>query len=145
MYQTQVVEEIDTHIYVQFSPENRVIRHLRFAHCITKATDTHTEYVILIDFARQELYANAPASLLVIIHCLSRLRLLRTFLCFRTFAVTTLPVKTVLRVHINLSELFLVTYTRPKLGKLLGLDLRYKLFLHHEIPGMMTANESTQR
>ena len=106
MYQTQVVEKIDTHICSQFFPENRVIRRLRFTYCITKATDAHTEYVILIASARQQWYANAPALLLVIIHCLSRLRLSRTFLCFRTFVVTTLPVKTVLRLHINLRRLF---------------------------------------
>jgi hypothetical protein len=103
---TQVVEKIDTHIYVQFFPENRVILRFGFAYCITEATDAHTVYVILIAFARQQCYANAPVSLFVIIQCLSRLRLLRTFLCFRTFAVTTLPVKTVLRLHINLRNLF---------------------------------------
>jgi hypothetical protein len=60
MYQTQVVEKIDTHVYVQFFPENHVIRHLRFAYCMAKATDVHTVYVILVAFARQQWYANAP-------------------------------------------------------------------------------------
>ena len=51
----------------------------------------------------------------------------------------------VLGLHINLRKLFLVAYTKPKLGKLLGLDLLHKLFLHPEIPGTMTANENIQR
>jgi hypothetical protein len=36
--------------------DDNIIRRMRFACCITKATHTHThsEYVILIDFSRQQ-------------------------------------------------------------------------------------------
>ena len=33
--------------------DDNIIRRMRFALCITKATDTHSEYVILIVFSRQ--------------------------------------------------------------------------------------------
>jgi hypothetical protein len=35
--------------------DDNIIRRMRFACWITKATDTHSEYVILIAFARQKL------------------------------------------------------------------------------------------
>ena len=34
--------------------DNNVIWHMRFACCITKATDTHSEYVILNAFPRRD-------------------------------------------------------------------------------------------
>jgi hypothetical protein len=63
-----------------FSPENRtiyeimwkkcgraghatdddILQHVYLACWITKATDTHSEYVIIIAFPRQQWYANAP-------------------------------------------------------------------------------------
>jgi hypothetical protein len=77
MFQTKVVEEIKTHILCSincFPTENRalfwdnvkiygrarhatdgsIMQHLRFACWLTKATDTHTEYVILIALLWQQ-------------------------------------------------------------------------------------------
>ena len=76
MFQTKVTDKIKTHIlcYNNFSPEHRVvyeimwknmvragqatdgniIRRRRFACWMTKAKDTHSEYVILIAFPQQE-------------------------------------------------------------------------------------------
>jgi hypothetical protein len=74
MFQTEVIEKIKTHIIrsVTFSPEirvvyeitrknmvvpdrpQRIIWRMRFACLITKATDTHSEYVLLNVFARQQ-------------------------------------------------------------------------------------------
>ena len=34
--------------------DDNIIRRMRFACWVTKATDTHSEYVILIDFSRQQ-------------------------------------------------------------------------------------------
>jgi hypothetical protein len=34
--------------------DDNIIRRMRFTCCITKATDTHSEYVILITFPRQQ-------------------------------------------------------------------------------------------
>jgi hypothetical protein len=34
--------------------DDNITRHMRFAWWITKATDTHSEYVILIAFPRQQ-------------------------------------------------------------------------------------------
>jgi hypothetical protein len=76
MFQTRVLEKITTHILfsIKFFPKNRtvceimwrnmvepdrsqmidnIIWRMRFACWITKATDTHSEYVILIAFLRQ--------------------------------------------------------------------------------------------
>jgi hypothetical protein len=75
MFQTNVAEKIKTHILCSRTfPENRavygimwkkygragqatgdnIIRRMRFACWIAKATDTHSEYVILIAFPRQQ-------------------------------------------------------------------------------------------
>jgi hypothetical protein len=75
MFQTKVVHKIKTHILcsITFSrkscrlgdnvekfrtarqtTDDNIIRHIRFARSITKATDTHSEYVILIAFPRQQ-------------------------------------------------------------------------------------------
>jgi hypothetical protein len=40
--------------------DDNIIRRMRFACWITKATDTHSEYVILIAFDGNSGYANAP-------------------------------------------------------------------------------------
>ena len=41
--------------------DNDIIQRMRFACCITKATDTHSEYVILIAFTLQQLlHERAP-------------------------------------------------------------------------------------
>jgi hypothetical protein len=74
MFQTKVVEEIKTHFVFSnfFFSENRsfyeimwktvldpdrtqmTVRRMRFALWIPKATNTHSEYVIFIDFPLQE-------------------------------------------------------------------------------------------
>jgi hypothetical protein len=75
IFQTKVVEKIRTHILcsITFSlkscrlwdnvekygtarqaTDDNIIRRMRFACCITKATDTHSEYVILIACPRQQ-------------------------------------------------------------------------------------------
>jgi hypothetical protein len=47
---------------------------MRFACCITTATDTHSEYVILITFPRQQRFRER-ACLTFILHCLSCFRI----------------------------------------------------------------------
>jgi hypothetical protein len=72
MFQTKVVEEIKTHILCSIFFLNRTVYEtmwkniveadrpqmtiwrMRIACWITKATDTHSEYVILITFPRQQ-------------------------------------------------------------------------------------------
>jgi hypothetical protein len=76
MFWTKVIEEIRTYILcsITFFPENRAvceimwknnvepgrpqmtIRRMRIACWITKATNTHSEYVILIDFPLQQCF-----------------------------------------------------------------------------------------
>ena len=68
MFQTKVVEKVTTRISrsINFLWDNvekygrarhatydNIIRRMRFACWITKATDTHSEYVILMTFPRQ--------------------------------------------------------------------------------------------
>jgi hypothetical protein len=79
-FQKKFVDNIKTHIklYLKFFSENRAvyeirwknivdpdrsqmtIRHMRFACWIPKATNTHSEYVILIDFHSNNGCKNAP-------------------------------------------------------------------------------------
>jgi hypothetical protein len=47
------------------------IQHMHFACQITKATDTHSEYVIVIAFPQQRLLREHASMLMVYIHCLS--------------------------------------------------------------------------
>jgi hypothetical protein len=75
MFQTNVVEKIETHILrsiivsrtscrlldnvekygrARQATDDNIIRHMRFAWWISKATDTHSEYVLLIAFPRQQ-------------------------------------------------------------------------------------------
>jgi hypothetical protein len=49
----------------------RIIWRMRFACWITKATDTHTEYVILMAFPRQLKFREGASMLRLYIHCLS--------------------------------------------------------------------------
>jgi hypothetical protein len=81
MFQTKVVEKIKTHIlcsitffrksrrlrdnvekYVRArqATDDNIIRCIRFSWWLTKATGTHSEYVILIAFHDTSGYANAP-------------------------------------------------------------------------------------
>jgi hypothetical protein len=52
----------------QAADDNKIQR-MRFVCCITKATDTHSEYVILIDFPRQH-WLSERALCYVTAHCL---------------------------------------------------------------------------
>jgi hypothetical protein len=67
MFQTKVVEKIKTRILCSITffrkscrgrdrqaTDDNIIRRMRFACWITKAIDTHSEYVILIAFPRQQ-------------------------------------------------------------------------------------------
>jgi hypothetical protein len=75
MFQTKVVDKIKTHILCSIiffrkscclwfnvekygtdrqATDDNIIRRMRFACWITKATDTHSQYVILIAFPRQQ-------------------------------------------------------------------------------------------
>jgi hypothetical protein len=75
MFQTNVVEKIRTHILclitffrkscrlrdnvekygtARQATDDNIIRRMRFACWVTKATDTHPEYAILISFPRQQ-------------------------------------------------------------------------------------------
>jgi hypothetical protein len=81
MFQTKIVEKIKIHILCSITIfENRVVydiiwkntvepdrpqmtmRRMHFECWITTATNTHSEYVILIAFPQQSGYANAPQS-----------------------------------------------------------------------------------
>jgi hypothetical protein len=90
MFQTKVVEKIETHILCSttFSrkscllcsivekygeagqaTDNNTIRHMRIACCIPKATNTHSQYVILL-FHGNNGYANAPQCYVIrSLHC----------------------------------------------------------------------------
>jgi hypothetical protein len=51
--------------------DNSIIRRTRIACWITKATDTNSEYVILIDYPRQQWLREEASMLLLYMHCLS--------------------------------------------------------------------------
>ena len=55
----------------QFTDDN-IIGRMRFACRITKATDTHSEYVILIAFPRQQWLRERTSLLRLYVQCLSR-------------------------------------------------------------------------
>ena len=60
--------------------DNNIIRHMRIAPWITKATDTHSEYVIIIAFPLQKKKntENTPQWYGVHAHCLPCLNLIHT-------------------------------------------------------------------
>ena len=51
--------------------DNNVIRRMRFACSITKTTNTHSEYVILIALRRQHWLRERATLLRLYVHCLS--------------------------------------------------------------------------
>jgi hypothetical protein len=51
--------------------DDNIIRRMRFACWITKATDTHSEYVILTVFSRQQWLRERASMLRLYVHCLS--------------------------------------------------------------------------
>jgi hypothetical protein len=66
------VEKYDT---ARQATDDNIIRRNRIACWITKATDTHSEYVILIAFARQQCLRERASMLRLYVHCLSCLML----------------------------------------------------------------------
>ena len=51
--------------------DDNIIRRMRFACWITKATDIHSEYATLIAFARQQWLGERASMLRLYVHCLS--------------------------------------------------------------------------
>ena len=51
--------------------DDNIIRRMPFARSITKATDTHSEYVIPIAFLRQQWLREHASILRLYVHCLS--------------------------------------------------------------------------
>ena len=51
--------------------DDNIIRRMRFARWITKATDTHSEYAILIAFPRQQWLRERASIARLYVHCLS--------------------------------------------------------------------------
>jgi hypothetical protein len=93
MFHTKVVEKFKTHILYSIrvfwkfcclwnnvekysraeqATDDNIIRRMRFACWITKATDTHSQYVILIAFPRQQWLNN---NVTLYVHCPSYLTL----------------------------------------------------------------------
>jgi hypothetical protein len=86
---TECVKKIKTHVENPFSRKScllwnnvgkygklrhatdNIIRRMRFACCLTKATDTHSEYVILIAFPEQLWFRERTSMLRLYVHCLS--------------------------------------------------------------------------
>jgi hypothetical protein len=58
--------------------DKKIIWRMRFACCVTKATDTHLECVILIAFPRQQRLRERASVLRLHVHCLSCIRVLIT-------------------------------------------------------------------
>jgi hypothetical protein len=51
--------------------DDNIIRRMRFAYRITKATDTHTKYLILIAFPRQQWLRERASILRLYVHYLA--------------------------------------------------------------------------
>jgi hypothetical protein len=62
------VEKYDT---AEQATDDNVNRHMHIACWITKATDTHSEYVILFAFLQQQSYYEWTSMLHLYVHCLS--------------------------------------------------------------------------
>jgi hypothetical protein len=92
MFRTKVKNKIKTHILCSITfpqkscclwdnvekygtarqtTDDNIIRRMRFACWITKTTDTHSEYVILIAFPRQQWLRERASMLRLHVHCLS--------------------------------------------------------------------------
>jgi hypothetical protein len=52
--------------------DDSIIQRMRITCCITKAADTHSEYVILIAFIRQQWLRERASMLRLYVHCVSR-------------------------------------------------------------------------
>jgi hypothetical protein len=55
----------------ELSADDSIIWRMRSSLWITKATDSHSEYVILISFPRQQWLPERASTLLVYAHCVS--------------------------------------------------------------------------
>jgi hypothetical protein len=62
---------VEKHGTARQNTDDSIIRRMRFACWITKATDTHSEYVILIAFQRQQWLRERASMLRLYVHCLS--------------------------------------------------------------------------
>jgi hypothetical protein len=101
MFQTKVVEKIKTHILCSLTfcrklcrlwdnvekystarqaTDDNITRRMRFACWITKVTDIHSKYVILIAFPRQQWLRERALMLRLYVHCLL---LNMGFFCFK--------------------------------------------------------------
>jgi hypothetical protein len=69
---------------VRQATDDNIIWRMRFACWITKVTDTHSEYVILVAFPRQQWVRERASMLRLYIHCLS---------CFTLRAISQLTVR----------------------------------------------------
>jgi hypothetical protein len=72
--------------------DDNIIRRNRFACWVTKATNTHSEYVTLIAFPRQQWLGERASMLRVYVHCLS---------CWVTKTVKVLPPATKPKYRLN--------------------------------------------
>ena len=91
MFQTKVVEKIKTHILCSVTvfrklyrllenaekycrarqaTDDSIIRRMRIACWITKATNTHSEYVILSRFTTAKMVARAHRNVTLYVHCI---------------------------------------------------------------------------
>ena len=62
---------MEKHGRARQATDDNIIRRMRFACWITKATDTHSEYVILTAFQRQQCLRESVSMLRLYVHCLS--------------------------------------------------------------------------
>jgi hypothetical protein len=79
---------VEKYVTARQPTDDNIIRRMRFACWITKATDTHSEYVILIAFPRQQWLRELSSML----HCLS------CYLCYKEIRANYLVVVT---FHLN--------------------------------------------
>jgi hypothetical protein len=79
--------------------DDNIIRRMLYACWIPKATDTHSEYVILIAFPRQEWLSERTSMLLLYVHCLSCSCVLAMLLLLRDLELST-------RVYCNSAGFF---------------------------------------
>jgi hypothetical protein len=101
--------------------DDNIIRRMRFARWITKATDTHLEYVILIAFARQKWLRERALTVRLFLHCLScSSSILLPFLSFTTSYLSSLLISLFYMSFIVLSSFFHFAVLKPWLVILLS-------------------------
>jgi hypothetical protein len=67
----RLLDNVEKYGTARQATDGNIIRRMRFACWITKATNTHTEYVILIAFPRQQWLRERALILLFYVHCVS--------------------------------------------------------------------------